>query len=142
MKQVITTYVKEHPIKFVLEVLIVALLSYWVEAVTGGICLFKYGKINIQDISEQFYFMAGTDLRLSTEFLRQSALLPLNEVGNNMCTYDSDDICHLYLNPDKTNISNMFVTVHFMNNEEQTMEYEPKYDKVLLKTPDGTIYKT
>lgn len=66
----IVIYIKEHPVRFAIEVLIVALLSYLVEHVTGGICLFKHGRMNIQHFSQHFYFLVGTHLRMSTEFTR------------------------------------------------------------------------
>jgi hypothetical protein len=41
---------------------------------------------------------------MSTEFTRQSGLLPMNRHGNNLCSYDGEemgDICHVYVNPHK-----------------------------------------
>lgn len=70
MLQVIMLYIKDRPYKFTFEILVVGLLSYFVELMAGGICLFKHGKMNIQNINQQFYFLAGTSLRMSTEFTR------------------------------------------------------------------------
>lgn len=130
--QVITGYVRVHPIRFVFEILIVGLISYLVEHMTGGICLFKHGKMNIQHYTQHFYFLAGQELRMSTAFTRESALLPMNRAGNNLCTYGDEmgDICHLYINPDKQNLSNIFITLHLMNTLGNSLERAPEYDSV------------
>lgn len=67
---VVASYVRVHPIRFTFEILVVGLLSYLVEHMAGSICLFKHGRLNIQHYSEHFYFLAGSELRMSTEFTR------------------------------------------------------------------------
>jgi hypothetical protein len=49
--QVVWIYIKEHPVRFIIEVIVFSVLSYFVDHVTGGVCLFKHGRLNIQDIS-------------------------------------------------------------------------------------------
>jgi hypothetical protein len=49
---VVLVYIRTHPYRFTLEVVLVGVLSYMMEHVTGGICLFKHGRLNIQDITQ------------------------------------------------------------------------------------------
>jgi len=56
----------------------------------GGICLFKNGKMNIKEFSEQTYFLVGSSLRLSTEFTRQTGWLPGNQAGDSLCTFGAE----------------------------------------------------
>jgi hypothetical protein len=71
---------------------------------------------------------------MSTEFTRQSALLPMNTQGNNLCSFgpEMEDICHVYLNPDKTNVHDFFVTVHLMNRGTKVLEELPYYHNVTI----------
>jgi hypothetical protein len=69
---------------------------------------------------------------MSTEFTRQSSLLPMNRPGgSSLCTFGPDhkaDLCHLYINPDKAKIENMILTVHLMPEDGS----RPAYTKVLI----------
>ncbi len=60
--------------------------------------------------------LAGSDLSMSTEFSRQSGWLPGNQAGDSLCTYGAEkqDICHVYMNPDKESIMDLILTVHLM----------------------------
>ena len=61
--------------------------------------------------------LAGSELRLSTEFTRQSDFLPGNTAGDSLCSFNASysDICHVYINPDRNNVSsNIILSVHFM----------------------------
>lgn len=72
---------------------------------------------------------------MSTEFTRESALLPMNRVGNNLCSFDESkgDICHVYLNPDKNNISNIFISIHLMERGEKVFTEAPDYSDVVVE---------
>lgn len=110
-------HIAQKPIVFIVQLLFIIGLSASIEIMAGGICIFKHGKMNIQEFTEQTYLiLAGSDLSMSTEFSRQSGWLPGNNAGDSLCTYGSErqDICHVYLNPDKTNISNLILSVHLM----------------------------
>lgn len=66
---------------------------------------------------------------MSTVFTRESQLLPSNRALDNFCTYGKEfgDICHLYANPDKGNISDLIFTLHLMNSKELVREEAPLY---------------
>jgi len=48
-----------HPFIFTVEILLVCGLSYFVEMMMGGICIFKHGRMNIQTYSQHSYFLLG-----------------------------------------------------------------------------------
>lgn len=58
----------------------------------------------------------------------------MNRVGNNLCSFGEEmgDICHLYLNPDKDNIKDMFLTMHLMERMKQR-EDVPNYANVTIR---------
>ena len=84
-------YIKTHPIVFAMQLLLLIALSISIEAIAGGICIFRHGKMNIEDFTEQSYFLlAGSSLRISTEFTRQTGWLPGNQAGDSLCTYGAE----------------------------------------------------
>jgi hypothetical protein len=67
LKKVVKEYLKEHPVIFLLQILVIVALSVSIEYMAGGICVFRHGKMNIEDFTEQSYFLlAGSSLRIST----------------------------------------------------------------------------
>lgn len=69
---------------------------------------------------------------MSTVFTRESQLLASNRALDNFCTYGKEfgDICHLYVNPNKANISDLIVTLHLMNSEDTIREEAPIYQNI------------
>ncbi len=49
LTHVVVNYIKMHPFIFLIEILIVGALCYFLEMMMGGICVFKHGRMNIQD---------------------------------------------------------------------------------------------
>jgi hypothetical protein len=140
LTHVVVNYIKMHPFIFIIEILIVGALCYFLEMMMGGICVFKHGRMNIQDYSQTSYFPLGEELRMSTVFTRESQLLPSNRALDNFCTYGKEfgDICHLYLNPDKENMSALIVTLHLMNSEDEIRDEAPVYKNVKFLYIDAT----
>jgi hypothetical protein len=67
LKKVVKEYLKEHPVIFLLQLLVIIALSVSIEYMAGRICVFRHGKMNIEDFTEQSYFLlAGSSLRIST----------------------------------------------------------------------------
>jgi hypothetical protein len=67
LKKVVKEYLKEHPVIFLMQLLVIIALSVSIEYMAGGICVFRHGKMNIEDFTEQSYFLlAGSSLRIST----------------------------------------------------------------------------
>ena len=53
---------------------------------------------------------------MSTQYTRQTDWLPGNQAGDSLCTYGAEkqDICHVYLNPDKEDMARLIATIHLM----------------------------
>lgn len=67
MKKVVKEYLKDHPVIFLMQLLVIIALSVSIEYMAGGICVFRHGKMNIEDFTEQSYFLlAGSSLKIST----------------------------------------------------------------------------
>ena len=82
---------------------------------------------------------------MSTEFTRESSLLPMNRIGNNLCSFSNkDDVCHLYINNDKTNIHDFILTLHLMESgRNKELDMPPIYSKVHIKYwPEDSSYVT
>jgi hypothetical protein len=58
----------------------------------------------------------------------------MNRVGNNLCSFNAKrgDICHLYLNPDKIRLQDMWVTVHLMERGIKQLDTAPNYQDVTI----------
>lgn len=152
LTQVIVAYIKQKPIRFILEITLIIVLSLTAQIFAGGICFFKHGKLNIQGFTQQFYMLAGSQLRMSTEFTREQDWLPGNTAGDSLCSFNAsfNDICHVYLNPDKLNFKDtMIITVHLMESGRH-IDSESNivisnvsiyYDTEVSNQTDLTLYK-
>lgn len=59
----------------------------------------------------------------------------MNRQGNNLCSFqDNDmcDICHVYINPNKEDLTQMWVTVHMMNRGVKQLDEAPEYRDVAV----------
>lgn len=56
----------------------------------------------------------------------------MNRQGNNLCSFleEECDICHVYINPNKEDIGEMWVTMHLMNRGVKELEEAPGYREV------------
>ena len=73
----------------------------------------------------------------------------MNIKADSLCSFgdDMEDICHIYMNPDKERMQDMFITIHMMEYGVRSEEHTPKYTNVTMLysdpiTPEPLLIET